>query len=209
MLVLAILLFIQIFRGRARRARSAASQAAGPVLQQALVQFLAGNPDETVFRQYLETQRQDVEETLLRSYGVVRGSARDRCAASRWISRWSTIGAKRPLRGMRPAAGGAFSRLAFACSYEPCRRLAGELVSLSLGDPDEEVRIAAGRALRRPDCGRMSRAFSISRLLLTRSRERSSGRSAPLCHRSLQVGRTGGARRPRRRSVWRRAGRSW
>ena len=147
MLVLAVLLFIQILRGRARRARSAASQAAGPVLQQALVQFLAGNPDDGVFRQYLETQRQDVAETLLRSYGVVRGSARDRLSGLALdltlVHDWCEEAASRDAGRRRLA----FSRLAFACSYEPCRRLAGELVSGSLGDPDEEVRIAAARAL--------------------------------------------------------------
>src|ERR1019366_10302688 len=37
----------------------------------------------------------------------------------------------------------AFANLAFACVYEPCRRVAGDLLLDALNDGDEEVRLSA------------------------------------------------------------------
>ena len=41
----------------------------------------------------------------------------------------------------------AFARLAFVCAYEPCRRLAGDLLMGALNDADPEVRFCAWRSL--------------------------------------------------------------
>ena len=42
---------------------------------------------------------------------------------------------------------GAFANLAFAFAYEPCRRVAGDLLVEALNDTDEEVRLSACRGL--------------------------------------------------------------
>jgi hypothetical protein len=39
------------------------------------------------------------------------------------------------------------ARLAFICSYEPCRRVAGELMTRALEDSDQEARLSAARGL--------------------------------------------------------------
>jgi HEAT repeat protein len=41
----------------------------------------------------------------------------------------------------------AFANLAFACVYEPCRRVAGDQVLEALNDDDEEVRLSACRGV--------------------------------------------------------------
>jgi HEAT repeat protein len=41
----------------------------------------------------------------------------------------------------------AYARLSFVCAYEPCRRVAGDLLQQALQDADPEVRLSAARAL--------------------------------------------------------------
>ena len=41
----------------------------------------------------------------------------------------------------------AYARLSFVCAYEPCRRVAGDLLLQALEDGDPEVRLPAARAL--------------------------------------------------------------
>ncbi len=147
MLILAVLLFVQISRGRARRKQTAESEAARPILQDAFVPFLAGGKDETAIRKYFASQREDVVEALLLFQRTVGGSARDRLCqlaldlklVQEWRQEAESPDVVRRRQGL--------SRLALVGTYEPCREVAGDLLARALKDPDEEVRLAAARGL--------------------------------------------------------------
>jgi HEAT repeats len=168
--LLALLVFFMA-RARARGRRAADSAAAGPVLHNALVDFLSGNNDETIFRRYTKTHREDLGNAFLKFQPTVNGSARDRlCDLAlklALVNDWCDLLASADVVRRRTA----LSRLAFVCAYEPCRRVAGDLLPRALQDPDEEVRLLASRALLQAgDAEEIERVFelAISPNLLTR-----------------------------------------
>ncbi len=146
-LYLTVLLLTAIRRARSIRARMAASVAMRPVLQSALVAYLAGGTDASVFRRYAPTHGAEIAESILLFQTTVGGSARDRlCDLALQVGlvhQWCADG--RSEDAIRRRA--AFASLAFACVYEPCRRVAGDLLAEALNDSDEEVRLAAGQGL--------------------------------------------------------------
>ena len=141
------------------------------MLHLALVDFLSGNNDETIFRRYSTTHREDMGKALLRFQPTVNGTARDRlCELAlklTLVNEWCELLASGDVVRRRTA----LSRLAFVCAYEPCRRAAGILLPRALQDPDEEVRLLASRALLQAgDANEIERVFelAISPNLLTR-----------------------------------------
>jgi len=146
-LAFSITLVVQLFRGRSRRAQASAASARLPDLQRALVQFLAGSPNDSVIREHVAKDKQAVAELLLKYQSTVSGGARDRlCHLALdlgFVREWVTEGGSASLAIRRRA----ISRLAFICHFEPCRRLAGDLLSTAVSDADEEVRLSAGRGL--------------------------------------------------------------
>lgn len=147
MMFFAALVSVQIVRGRARRREAAASAAVRPDLQQALVRFLAGSPVDDAIREHLATHRQEVIETLLSFQSTVGGGARDRLCNLALdlglVYDWCQEGGRGELTRRRKA----MARLAFVSYYEPCRRVAGEMMSRALEDPDYEIRLSAARGL--------------------------------------------------------------
>lgn len=141
------MLLVQIRRSWLRRKKEEASKTVRAALHQSLVQFLTGSPDDTAIRKLLKTHPQDVAEMLLHFQSTVSGGARDRLCHLALdlglVHQWCQDGASAELMKRRQG----LRRLAFICSYEPCRRVAGELMTRSLEDPDEEVRLSAARGL--------------------------------------------------------------
>jgi HEAT repeat protein len=144
---LSVLLGIAMRRTRRLRARRGASSQLAPALQTALVDFLAGGTDESLFRQHIRTQPEDVAAAILRFQTTVSGSARDRLCSLALdlglVHQWTEEGRSQDVLLRRAA----FANLAFACMYEPCRRVAGDMLLDGLEDPDEEVRLSACRGL--------------------------------------------------------------
>jgi hypothetical protein len=146
-LFFSLLLIRQIARGKALRRSALRSEAVRPVICEALLRIVAGSPDEAEIRRHLETHREDVVEALLSFQGTVGGGARDRLCRLALdlglVHEWCQEGVSRDVIRRRRA----MSRLAFVCSYEPCRRATGDLLTRSLDDSDEEIRLAAARGL--------------------------------------------------------------
>ncbi len=157
------LLSVVTRRAAAARARASASAAIRPELQDHLVEFVAGSPDDTRLRAAMAANPEDVEACILLFQGAVGGSARDRLCRLTLdlglVHRWCEQSRSRDVLKRREAV----SRLAFACVYEPCRRVAGELLLESLADPDEEVRLFACRGLALSGGGpELSRLFELA-----------------------------------------------
>ena len=146
-IIFAGMLLLQISRARTRQAKAAASEAVRPALHEALVQFLAGSPDDTRIRKYLKTHPRDVTELLLHFQSTVSGGARDRLCHLALdlglVHEWCQELASKNVMQRRQGA----ANLAYICSYEPCRRVAGDLLTRALDDADEEVRLSAARGL--------------------------------------------------------------
>ena len=146
-LFLVVLLLAVMRRAGSLRARRAASGQIRPTLQSALVSFLAGGTDDSVFRQYIRSRPADIAESILRFQTTVGGSARDRLCGLALdlglVHRWCEEGRSRDVLRRRAA----YANLAFACVYEPCRRVAGEQLLGALRDSDEEVRLSACRGM--------------------------------------------------------------
>ena len=134
-----------MWRAGSLRARRAASAAVRPKLQAALVEFLTGGADDSVFRGYIRTHPDDVAASILLFQTTVGGSARDRLCNLALnlglVRQWYDEGRSRDLARRRAA----FASLAFVCAYEPCRRVAGDLLLEALKDGDEDVRLSACR----------------------------------------------------------------
>jgi len=73
-----VLLLVAMRRAGALRARRAASAEIRPALQAALVEFLAGGTDDSVFRRHIRSHAADIAESILLFQTTVGGSARDR-----------------------------------------------------------------------------------------------------------------------------------
>jgi hypothetical protein len=161
---LLLLLFLKALRRAAGSRRKQAEAAAiRPEIREALLSYLTGSTDLARLRQFAKSYRPLLIDSLLEFSRTVSGGARERL----WdlglelgiIHDWSSdTRCREP--GVRRAA---FQRLALACAYEPCRRVAGELQLLGLADADPQVRLAAARGLARSeDPADARRAFELA-----------------------------------------------
>ena len=134
-------------RASARHKRGVGTKTHTPQIRDALVDFLSGSNDDTKIREFAKERRAELEESLLEFHGTVGGSARDRlCDLALELSMvhdWCHQASSKDRLTRRKA----YARLSFVCAYEPCRRLAGDLLLQALQDPDPEVRLPAARAL--------------------------------------------------------------
>ena len=147
LLFLLALLGVAMFRAGRLRARRAAAAAIRPTLHGALVEFLAGGTDDSIFRRLIRTNRADIADSIMLFQGTVGGSARDRLCGLALdlglVRQWCEEGRSRDVIRRRAA----LANVAFACVYAPCRRVAGELLLEALKDDDEEVRLSACRGV--------------------------------------------------------------
>ena len=158
-------------RASNRRKRSLNTRSQVPQIRDALVDYLSGSNDQTRIRDFVRTARGDVADAILEFHGAVGGSARDRLCdlalEHALVHDWCQDAHSKD----RAVRRKAYSRLSFVCAYEPCRRVAGDLLLLALEDSDEEVRLAAARALVQSgtieELGQVFR-LAISQSLLTR-----------------------------------------
>jgi hypothetical protein len=147
MLFLVLLLGVAMIRAGRLRARRAAAAEIRPELHAALVEFLAGGQDDSIFRRHIKTHRADIAEAILLFQGTVGGSARDRLCGLALdlglVQQWCEESRSRDVIRRRAA----LANLAFASVYEPCRRVAADLLPAALKDDDEEVRLSACRGV--------------------------------------------------------------
>ena len=127
--------------GSGRRERQDAA------IREAMVEYLAGNKDQTRLREFALNHRREVGEVLMEFQGAVAGSALaqlcDLALELALVHDWC-----QDLRSSAPPARRlACSRLSSVSSYEPCRRVAGDLLLAGLEDADRRVRLPAARAL--------------------------------------------------------------
>jgi hypothetical protein len=148
-LFLSSLFAVAWWRGLAWRRRKRAADAVRPAMREALVLYLAGSNETAALLGFARTHRQVLTEAVLSFQNTVGGDTlfrlcelaldlglvRDWCEETR---------SRDPIRRRT-----AFARLALACAYEPCYRVAGDVLALGLADEDREVRLAACRALLR------------------------------------------------------------
>ncbi|HEV3330431.1 MAG TPA: hypothetical protein VG096_05585 [Bryobacteraceae bacterium] len=145
--MLLFLLIRAVARGASFRRRSLISQKVRPLIRGALIEYLAGSNNMDTLRGYSKSHRRDLVDGILEVHAAVSGGARERVwelslelsLVHEWCN--ETRSRDRLLRCL------AFERLALACSYEPCRRIAGDLQVRGMKDPDPEVRYAAARGL--------------------------------------------------------------
>jgi len=144
------LLFMFVaLRTRASRARGKNNGTATltPQIRDALVDYISGSNDQTRIREFARGHREELVASLLEFYGTVGGSARDRLCDLALelgvVHGWCEDAASKDQAVRRQA----YVRLSFVCAYEPCRRMAGDLLQKALADPDPEIRLAAARAL--------------------------------------------------------------
>ena len=135
------------WRGTRRRKRGLGTKSFTPQIRDALVDYLSGSNDQTKIREFAKFRRAEFVDSLLEFHGTVGGSARDRlCDLAlelAMVHDWCHDASSRDRLTRRTA----YTRLSFVCAYEPCRRVAGDLLFQALQDSDPEVRLPAARAL--------------------------------------------------------------
>ncbi len=141
-------MFYLLWRKASRRRQSGVdTRHDTPQIRDALVDYLSGSNDQTRIRAFAKQNRTEFVETFLEFHGTVGGSARDRmCDLAlelTLVHDWVRDAASKDKVIRRKA----YARLSFVCAYEPCRRLAGDLLQQALQDADPEVRLPAARAL--------------------------------------------------------------
>jgi hypothetical protein len=138
-----------------------------PQIRDALVDYLSGSNDQTRLREFVKNYRSDVADAILDFHGTVGGSARDRlCDLALEFSLvhdWCQDAHSKDQAVRRKA----YQRLSFVCAYEPCRRVAGDLLLLALQDRDAPVRLAAARAL--VQSGNLEELGQVFRLTVSQS----------------------------------------
>jgi HEAT repeat protein len=161
-----------------------------PQIREALVDYLAGSDNQTRLREFVRTSRADVGAAIMSFEGTVAGSARDRlCELAldlALVHDWCHDAHAKNAAQRRTC----FARLSFVCSYEPCRRVAGDLLLRALDDPDDEVKLSASRALvQSGGIEEVERVFEhavsanlVVRILLTEELRR---HAVPLCQRAI------------------------
>jgi len=134
-------------RASKRQREAAEAESVAPQVREALVEYLAGSNLQTRIREFVASHRSAVADGILSFQGTVAGSARDRmCDLAldlNLVHEWCKDAQSRDPVARRTA----YARLAFVCAYEPCRRVAGDLLAEALHDDDREVRLPAARAL--------------------------------------------------------------
>jgi HEAT repeat protein len=154
-----------------RRQHAVTTQGQTPQIRDALVDYLSGSNDQTRIREFLRANRGEMVDTLLQFHGTVGGSARDRLCdlalEMALVHDWCRDAGSKDRLVRRKA----YARLSFVCAYEPCRRVAGDLLLRALQDSDREVRLSAARALVQSgsiaDLGKVFR-LAVSQSLLNR-----------------------------------------
>jgi HEAT repeat protein len=118
-----------------------------PPIREALVDYLSGSEERTRLQSLVRANPEIAGNAVMSFEGAVAGNARDRlCEISlelALVHRWCEDTRSRSILQRRTA----FHRLSFVCSFEPCRRLAGDILHRALRDPDDEVKLSASRAL--------------------------------------------------------------
>jgi HEAT repeat protein len=141
------LYLLSLVRGLRWRRNQRAAEARLPLIREALVDYLSGNEDRTRLRQFVQENREYAGAALMSFQGAVAGGARDRlCDLAlelALVHDWCQNTRSRSVIQRREA----FTRLSVVCSYEPCRRVAGDLLRHALNDPDEAIQLSAGRAM--------------------------------------------------------------
>jgi HEAT repeat protein len=145
--ILFLLLLVVMRRAGSLRARKAASADIRPKLHAALVEFLAGGKDDSLFRTHIRNHPTEIAECILLFQTTVAGSARDRlCNLALDLGLVHQWYEECRVRGLvRRRAG--FANLAFASYYEPCRRVAGDLLLRATKDSDSDIRLSACRGV--------------------------------------------------------------
>jgi len=170
-LFLTAMFAVMWIRAASRRKRAVNAGTRTPQIRDALVDYLSGSNDQTRLREFARTHRGEMADALLEFHGTLGGSARDRlCDLAleySLVHDWCGEAGSKDLSVRRTA----YARLSFVCAYEPCRRVAGDLLLEALGDGDAEVRLAAARALAQSgtidELGQVFR-LAVSQSLLTR-----------------------------------------
>ena len=138
---------MSLLRALAWQKKYRATQAHLPAIRSALVDYLSGNEDRTRLREFIQESREAVAAAVMSFEGTVNGTARERlCDLAlelALVHEWCQQTRSKNVMEQRAA----YWRLAFVCAYEPCRRVAGDILLLALNDADEEVRLAAGNAI--------------------------------------------------------------
>lgn len=125
--------------------RRLASLAAGPAIQDAVALYLSGNNDLTQLRTLTKEHPEAVETSILAFQAMVGGTTRlaELALSLGFVEQWcEAVHAGKPADRRR-----AFSRIAALAHAEPVRRLTGDLPSIGLNDPDQQVRLEAARAM--------------------------------------------------------------
>ena len=140
---------VSLVRARAWSRSVRRSAAVMPQIKLTLVDYLAGADNQTKLRELSDISRADVGAAIASLEETVAGGARDRLCEltlELWlVQEWCEQTHSRDAMVRRTA----FSRLAFVSAYEPCRRLCADILRKALQDPDDEVKLYAGRALSR------------------------------------------------------------
>jgi hypothetical protein len=189
-LLMFALFLVALMRSLVWSKRAGRSAAVLPGIQEALVDYLAGSQDLTRIQELARTSRRDVADAMIRLQGTVGGSALDRLCdlalGLGLVHDWVNDAHSRDAVRRRTA----FGRLAFMSVYEPCRRVAGDLLLGALTDSDPEVWLCACRAAIQSGTGRQIEtvfehavsATLLNRILLTEALRR---HAIPLCEHAV------------------------
>jgi hypothetical protein len=170
-LLMFALFLVALLRGLVGRKRSRATAAVLPEIREALIDYLAGSSDLKRIERLAGTNRGDVADAIVGFQGTVGGSALDRLCdlalslglVHDWVKDAHSRDAVRRRNG--------FARLAFVSVYEPCRRIAGDLLLQALNDPDPEVWLWASQSVIQSGTGQQIDAVfehAVSESLLIR-----------------------------------------
>jgi hypothetical protein len=179
-----------LVRGYSWRKRDDVSRAIQPQIRESLIDYLSGSDDQSQIRQFLRQSRRDVGDVLVSFRSTVGGAARDRlCELAlehALVHDWLEEAHSKDLVRRRVA----FERLAFICTNEPCRRVAGDMIARAVDDSDPEVRFSAALAvLESGGPGDVERVFQMAltkdRLARIQLAEELRRHSAFLCKRAI------------------------
>jgi len=181
---------VSLVRSLSSRKQSRVTETLLPQIRNALVDFLAGRDNQALLREFVKTSPEDAGTAIMSFQGTVGGDARDRLSELSielaLLHDWCQDTHSRNLVERRTA----FSRLAFVCNYEPCRRVAGDLLRRALKDPDSDIRLSACLALvQSGGIEDVERVFEhtvsenlLVRILLSEALRR---HAVPLCERAI------------------------
>lgn len=177
---------------RSKRAKWKDRAAAGleVPMRDSLVSYLAGSNDLAPLRKHVLTNRRLVAQTILSFRGTVGGGALDRLCSLALdlglVHDWcGEVSSNDPA-----ARRAAFAQIAFVCAYEPCRRVAGELLLRGIADADPQVAVLAARAMiQSAELAEIEQVFEWAlgqnlwtRILLAEELRR---QALPLCQRAV------------------------